>query len=89
MREAIPIWYRDGMSRQIAVRLPDDIVEFVDALVREGKADSRAIVVRRALERERRRAIALQDAAILARSGADAEMDSLAQHVSGAPLDLE
>jgi Arc/MetJ-type ribon-helix-helix transcriptional regulator len=77
------------MSKQIAVRLPDDIVEFVDALVREGKADSRAIVVRRALERERRRTVALQDAAILARYGTDAEMDTLARHVAGAPLDLE
>ena len=81
--------YRDGMSKQIAVRLPDDIVTFVDALVREGKAGSRAIVVRRALERERRRAVALEDAAILARSGADAEMDTLARHVAGAPLHLE
>lgn len=89
MRAAIPIWYRGGMSKQIAVRLPDDLVDFVDALVREGKADSRAIVVRRALERERRRAIALRDAAILARCGTDAEMDTLARHVAGAALDLE
>lgn len=77
------------MSKQIAVRLPDDIVEFVDALVRDGKADSRAIVVRRALERERRQATAAKDAAILARSGADADMDALARHVVGAPFDLE
>lgn len=77
------------MSKQIAVRLPDDIVDFVDALVRDGKADSRAIVVRHALERERRRAVAAQDAAILARSGADTEMDDLARHVVHAPLDLE
>lgn len=77
------------MSRQIAVRLPDDIVDFVDALIRDGKADSRAIVVRRALERERRREIAAQDAAILAESGTDADMDMLAQHVVRAPLDLE
>lgn len=77
------------MSKQIAVRLPDDIVEFVDALVRDGKADSRAIVVRRALERERRQAIAARDAAILARSNADADMDEFARHVAGVPLDLE
>ncbi|HEV7808916.1 MAG TPA: YlcI/YnfO family protein [Solirubrobacteraceae bacterium] len=77
------------MSKQIAVRLPDDIVDFIDALVRDGTAGSRAIVVRRALERERRRAIAAQDAAILAASGTDADMDALAEHVVRAALDLE
>lgn len=76
------------MSKQIAIRLPEDIVAFVDALVREGKAGSRAIVVTRALERERRRSIAARDAEILARAGGDAEMDSLAEHVAHAPLDL-
>ena len=86
---SIPIWYRFGMSKQIAVRLPDDIVDFVDTLVRDGKARSRATVVTRALERERRRAIAAQDAAILARADPDTDMDGLAQHVFGAPLDLE
>ena len=77
------------MSKQIAVRLPDDIVDFVDTLIKDGKASSRAIVVTRALERERRRAIAAQDAAILARAAADPDMDALAQHVVSAPLDLE
>jgi Arc/MetJ-type ribon-helix-helix transcriptional regulator len=77
------------MSKQIAVRLPEDIVEFVDALVRDGHADSRAIVVRRALERERRRAIAARDAEILARAATDSDMDSLAEHVVRIPLDLE
>jgi Arc/MetJ-type ribon-helix-helix transcriptional regulator len=77
------------MSKQIAVRLPEDIVEFVDGLVRDGEADSRAMVVTRALQRERRRAIAARDAAILAASGRDADMDSLADHVAHAPLDLE
>ena len=77
------------MSKQIAVRLPEDIVEFVDGLVREGKADSRAILVTRALERERRRSITARDAAILARADGDGDMDSLAGHVAHAPLDLE
>ena len=85
----IPFWYRVGMSRQIAVRLPEDIVDFVDALIKDGKASSRATVVTRALERERRRAVAAQDAAILAHAGADPDMESLAQHVASAPLDLE
>lgn len=75
------------MSKQIAVRLPEDIVEFVDGLIRDGKAGSRAIVVTRALERERRRSIAARDAIILAGAGPDADMDSLADHVANAPLD--
>lgn len=76
------------MSKQIAVRLPEDIVDFVDELVRDGHADSRAIVVRRALERERRRSIAARDVEILTHAGPDADMDSLAEHVAQAPLDL-
>jgi Arc/MetJ-type ribon-helix-helix transcriptional regulator len=77
------------MSRQIAVRLPDDIVDFVDALVTEGKASSRAVVVNRALQRERRRAVASQDAVILAGGGGDSDMDGLAEHVARTPLELE
>lgn len=77
------------MTRQIAVRLPNDLVDFVDGLVAEGEANSRAAVVKWALERERRRAVAARDAAILARTGDDPDMDSLAQHIAHAPLDLE
>ena len=77
------------MSKQIAVRLPDDIVEFVDTQVSSGEATSRAAVVRRALERERRRAIAARDARILARSGDDPDMQRLAEHAARTPLDLE
>jgi len=77
------------MSKQIAVRLPDDLVEFVDGLVSDGKADSRAVVVRRALARERRRAVAARDAAILSGTGEDLDMDSLARHVAHAPLALD
>jgi Arc/MetJ-type ribon-helix-helix transcriptional regulator len=76
------------MSKQIAVRLPNDIVEFVDGQVSAGKAASRAVVVNRALERERRRAIASRDAAILAEAGDDADMQSLAEHVANTPLEL-
>lgn len=77
------------MTKQIAVRLPDDIVEFVDSLVSDGQAKSRAVVVGRALERERRREVAARDAAILARAGDDDDMDALAAHVARTPLDLE
>ena len=75
------------MTTQIAIRLPDELVEFLDDLVKNGDAASRAAAVARALERERRRQTAERDAAILARSGADADMDSLARHAADTPMD--
>src|SRR5450756_2400433 len=78
--------YHSGMSTQIAVRLSDDLVAFVDDLVTQGDATSRAAVVSRALERERRRKVAERDAAILARTGADADLDSLAQYAASTPM---
>jgi Arc/MetJ-type ribon-helix-helix transcriptional regulator len=75
------------MSRQIAVRLPDDQVEFIDTLVADGHAASRAEVVARAVDRERRRIVALRDAAILAGSGDDPDLDGLAEYAAGIPLD--
>jgi Arc/MetJ-type ribon-helix-helix transcriptional regulator len=86
--EVIPIWYRIGMSKQIAVRLPDELVEFVDGVVDSGAARSRASVVTQALERERRRAIAARDAEILACSGPDRELAGLAEHARSLPSDL-
>jgi antitoxin MazE3 len=76
------------MSRQIAVRLPDDLVEFVDEIVDSGAGRSRAAVVARALERERRRVVAARDAEILARLGPDAELAGLAEHVAALPSAL-
>jgi Arc/MetJ-type ribon-helix-helix transcriptional regulator len=70
------------MSKQIAVRLPDELVEFVDEVVGSGSERSRAAVVARALERERRRAIAARDAEILARTGPDPELDGLAEYAA-------
>jgi Arc/MetJ-type ribon-helix-helix transcriptional regulator len=77
------------MSKQIAVRLSDDLVAFVDSIVETGEQRSRAAVVSRALERERRRTIAARDAAILAASGPDADLASLADHAVDVPVDLE
>lgn len=75
------------MTKQIAVRLPDDIVEFIDHLVDDGQAKSRAAVVAKAVDRERRRQIAARDAAILGQAGADPDFDGLAQYAAGTPLD--
>lgn len=76
------------MSKQIAVRLPDDLVDFVDEIVDSGVERSRAAVVSRALERERRRMVATRDAQILARVGSDPELAGLAEHVVGLPSAL-
>ena len=75
------------MSTQIAVRLPDDLVAFVDDLVRHGDATSRAAVVSRALERERRRRVAERDAAILASAGPDTDLDRLAEYAAATSMD--
>lgn len=49
------------MSIQIAVRLPDEQVAFLDAEVAAGRATSRADLIERLLAQERRRARALAD----------------------------
>lgn len=53
------------MTVQITVRVSDELVAAVDALVQSGEARSRASVVERALERELRRRLAERDVAIL------------------------
>jgi Arc/MetJ-type ribon-helix-helix transcriptional regulator len=83
----IPIWYHYGMRKQIAVRLAEDLVQFVDEVVASGKEPSRAAVVARALERERRRMVAAHDAEILAKTGPDPELAGLAAYASRVPLD--
>ena len=75
------------MSRQIAVRIPDELVEFIDERVQHGSAPSRAAVVAEALERERRRQVAERDAAILAQLDRDEDMDDLADYAARTRLD--
>ncbi|WGX95606.1 ribbon-helix-helix domain-containing protein [Nocardioides sp. L-11A] len=65
------------MSTQIAIRLPDDMVAFLDRRVAEGRATSRAAIVSAAIEREMRRHAAEQDAQILRARGAGDELDDL------------
>ena len=80
--------YRHDMTMQIAVRLPDEMVEFLDRLVAEGQAPSRAAVVEQALAREIRRRIAARDADILAAAGPDRDLDGLADYAAGTPMGL-
>jgi Arc/MetJ-type ribon-helix-helix transcriptional regulator len=72
------------MSKQIAVRLPDELVDFLDDLVESGAGRSRAAVVAKSLERERRRLLAARDAEILARTDPDPELAGLADYAAGA-----
>jgi Arc/MetJ-type ribon-helix-helix transcriptional regulator len=76
-----------GMSTQITVRLPEELVEFVDQEVRENLARSRAQVVSRALDRERRRRAQERDVAILRESGPAPDLDALARWAAAVPLD--
>lgn len=82
----IPQRYRARVSTQIAVRLPEELVRFIDQLVADGRAPSRAAAVSQALQRERRRELAARDAAILAAEPTD-DLDGLAEHVVATPLD--
>ncbi|MCJ0949743.1 hypothetical protein F6X56_00510 (plasmid) [Rhodococcus erythropolis] len=69
------------MSTQIAVRLPEDIVAFLDSEVSGGRAKSRAQVVLRALEREQRRQLAVRDVEILSDgAGMDSDVNIAAAH---------
>ncbi len=65
------------MSTQIAVRLPEDLVAFLDASVKSGVAPSRAALVARAVEREMRRQRAGGDVAVLRSAGAADDLDEL------------
>lgn len=79
------------MSKQIAIRLPDEVVDFIDDQVRQDEVASRAAFVQRALDRERRRLIAARDAEILARarSRRDADdLDSLADYAAAGRIPL-
>lgn len=75
------------MSQQIAVRLPEGLVEFVDEQVQAGAEPSRAAVVAKALERERRRTLAARDAEILAAGEPYPDLAGLAEFASHLPLD--
>lgn len=89
---SITDWYHAIVSKQIAVRLPDEIASFVDAEVAAGRAPSRAAVVTRALERDRRRRLALADVEILTRTGGSGDpdnLDGLASYGARLPIDLD
>lgn len=65
------------MTTQIAVRLPDEMVAFLDDSVAAGKASSRAALVASALEREMRTRAAEADVLLLDRMDAADGLDDL------------
>ncbi len=67
----------DAMSAQIAARLPDEVVAFLDRTVATGRAPSRAELVTSALERETRRQLTEHDAEILGKEGAADDLDDV------------
>ncbi|PZF85308.1 ribbon-helix-helix protein, CopG family [Jiangella anatolica] len=78
------------MTVQIAVRLPDDVVAYLDERVASGDAPSRAAVVTEALEAARRRAAAERDAKIYAALEDDPDdLQGLAEWAVGKPLGLD
>lgn len=69
------------MTTQIAVRLPDELVAYVDDLV-AGGGGSRAAVVTRALALYQRQLRAEKDARILEETGDYDDFDGLVGHQS-------
>lgn len=67
------------MTKQIAVRLPEEVVDYLDALVHDGVIESRAAAVKLALERDRRRRLAEADILAIQQARRD-DLDELAEH---------
>ncbi len=76
------------MSVQIAVRLDDEVVRWLDEIVSHGGASGRAALIERALRRERRRMAAERDAEIYAAS-ADPELDAIVKATSRRRLETD
>ena len=79
------------MSTQITVRLPDDLVSFIDAEVAEGTSKSRADLVTKVLRREQRRRRALQDLEIIRQCDGDPypKLAGVAEHAAHLPMDID
>ena len=74
-----------SVSTQIAVRLPDDLVAWIDEQVSAG-AGSRASVTTKALRRYRRQVLAEEDAARYREGGGYPELSGWSDSASGHPI---
>jgi Arc/MetJ-type ribon-helix-helix transcriptional regulator len=83
----MPYAFRGGMTVQIAIRVPEDLVSFLDEEVASGSASWRADIVCRALAEHRRRVLAERDIEILEVSR-DPDLEAITRVVSHTPLDL-
>lgn len=77
------------MTKQITVRLPDELVAFIDELVGTGRFESRAAIITREVRRLQRRLIAEKDVEIYRREGEDPELVAIVKHMSGRHPALE
>jgi Arc/MetJ-type ribon-helix-helix transcriptional regulator len=79
------------MSTQIAVRLPDELVAYVDEAVAAGRVASRAELVARLIERDARRQRAEEDLQRLTERGAlrDDELLRIVTAASESPLPVD
>lgn len=82
----VPLW---AVSTQIAVRLPDDLVAYVDQAVASGRVKSRAELVTKLIARDARRQRAEEDLQRLIDAGTleDADALAIARASSATPLD--
>lgn len=71
------------MSTQIAIRLPDETVSQLDALVAAGVVTSRTELVSVAIQRELRRRAAERDVDVLRAKGAGDDLDGLVDWATG------
>jgi Arc/MetJ-type ribon-helix-helix transcriptional regulator len=77
------------MTIQVTVRLPEDLVAFMDEEVAADHARSRADVVARALRGLRRHHVALKDAEIYAMTEPDDDMLAIIEYTGTHPLPLD
>lgn len=79
------------MSTQIAVRLPDELVAYVDRAVAAGRVKSRAELVARLIERDARRHRAEEDLQRLIERGAldDPQLNAIVESVASTELPID
>jgi len=78
------------MTIQIAIRLPDELVAYIDSHIAAGDATSRADMVTRALEHERRHDVEKRDAEIYAQHGdQDPELDAWVTWTAAHPINVD
>jgi len=75
-------------TTQITIRIPDDLVDFVDALVGDGRHGSRAEAVAHALRRYRQRLQNERDALVYAEQPLDEEELAFDRRQDGLPRRL-